>query len=161
MRIKGIFLAIFLLTIAVGCSNPPVLDYSYVNLNRIKGWSGNTAIELQFDMTDTTNACELYITGEIATKRTLDKMRGYPINIMLEAPNGTVYTDTVILPLHVARGGEVSRTSHGIREIEWPYRKNIYNRIPGRWNMIITQGDTTTDYTNIVGLGVHCKQNNI
>ena len=161
MRLKGPLLAVLLLAFAAGCSRKPVMDYSYVSLDRIKGWTGNTPVELEFDMVDTIGASELYIAGEIATKRTLDKKRGYSINITLVAPNGTGYTDTLLLPLHVKEDGAVSSTSHGIKEVVWPYRKNIYNKIPGRWKMIITKGDTTVDYTNIIGLGVHCKQNRI
>ena len=151
----------FLLVMAAACSRKPVLDYSYVNLNRISGWSKNEPVLLEFDMADTIGVSELYITGEIVIKRTPDKMRGYPINIKLTAPDGRSYADTVLLPLHVVNNNKVSRISHGIKEIVWPYRKNIYNKIPGRWNMEITQGDTTVDYTNIRGLGVHCKQNKI
>lgn len=161
MRLKASLLAALLLTLAAGCSRRPVLDYSYVTMDRIKGWNDNTPVELEFDMVDTIGASELYIAGEIATKRTLDKKRGYPINITLVAPNGTGYTDTLLLPLHVKEGGKVSSTSHGIKEVVWPYRKNIYNKIPGRWKMVITKGDTTADYTDILGLGVHCKQDRI
>ena len=157
----NLLLAMLLLAMAAGCSRKPVLDYSYVNLNRISGWSSNEPVQLEFDMEDTTGISELYITGEIAIKRTPDKMRGYPINIKLTAPDGSSYTDTLLLPLHVVNDSNVSRTSHGIREIVWPYRKNIHNKIPGRWIMEITQGDTTVDYKNIIGLGVHCKQNRI
>ena len=161
MKLKESLLAVLLLIFAAGCSHRPVLDYSYVVLDRIKGWEDNTPVELEFDMIDTVGASELYIAGEIATKRTLDKKRGYPINIIFEAPNGTVYTDTLLLPLHVKEDRMVSSTSHGIKEVVWPYRKNIYNKIPGRWKMVITKGDTTEDYTNIIGLGVHCKQDRI
>ena len=161
MRLSRLLHAVLLLAVAAGCSRKPVLDYSYVTLDRIKGWSGNTPVELQFDMVDTIGASELYIAGEIATKRTLDKKRGYHINIRLEAPDGNCYTDTLLLPLHVKEDGVTSSTSHGIKEVVWPYRKNIYNKIPGRWKMVITKGDTTADYTNIIGLGVHCKQERI
>lgn len=161
MRLSRLLLAAMLLAFAAGCSRKPVLDYSYVTLDRIKGWYGNTPVELEFDMVDTVGASELYIAGEIATKRTLDKKRGYHINIMLEAPDGNFYTDTLLLPLHVKEDGVTSSTSHGIKEVVWPYRKNIYNKIPGRWKMTITKGDTAADYTNIIGLGVHCKQDRI
>ena len=157
----NLLIAVLLLAIVAGCTQKPVLDYSYVNLNRIKGWNTSDPVLLEFDMADTTGASELYITGEIAIKRTPDKMRGYPINIKLIAPDGSSYADTILLPLHVINDSKVSRTSHGIREIVWPYRKNIYNKIPGRWNMEITKGDTAVDYSNIIGLGIHCKQNRI
>lgn len=159
---KGIAATLLLGTILFaimisGCSQP-VKDYSYINLNRLKGWSENTSLTLNFDMVDTTNACELYIIGEIATKRTIEKEKGYPINITFIAPCGTMYRDSVVLPTNVVSDREVSRISHGIRVIEWPYRKNIYNKEPGQWSMVLTKGDLNEDYSNIIGLGVYCKQ---
>lgn len=146
---------------SAGCSQP-VRDYSYTNLNRLSGWKGDTQITLNFDMTDTISPCELYIVGEIAIKRSIGKERnGYPVNITLIAPDSTRYTDSVILPLNVSALDGVSRTSHGVKEIEWPYRKNIYNKMPGRWSMVLTKSARDVDYSNIIGLGVHCRQNKI
>ncbi len=56
--------------------------------------------------------------------------------------------------VNVIADENTSRTSHGIRVIEWPYRKNIYNRKPGKWRMILTKSDTTENYSNIIGIGV-------
>ena len=149
--------AMVLAHISLACSQP-VKEYSFATLNRLKGWQNDTGAVLTFDMTDTINACELYIAGEITTKRTIEKEKGYPVHITLVAPNGTRYTDSLFLPLYTGEKDGVSHTSHGIREIEWPYRKNIYNKIPGQWKIIFTKGDTLEDYSNIIGLGIHCKQ---
>ena len=134
------------------------MDYSYLNLNRMKGWKENTQLQLNFEMPDSTVACELYIVGEIATKRTIDKEKGYPLDIVLVSPDSIKYTDSIILPTNVTADENTSRTSHGRRVIEWPYRKNIYNRKPGKWRMILTKSDTTENYSNIIGIGVCCKQ---
>lgn len=159
MRIKCLaaFAAVLL---AAGCTQP-VKDYSYINLNRLTGWKGDTQITLNFEMTDTTNACQLYIVGEIAIERSIGKGKGYPVNITLVAPDSTRYTETITLPLNVSSEDRTSRTSHGVKEIEWPYRKNIYNKIPGKWSMILTKAGKDEDYGNIIGLGVHCRQEKI
>lgn len=160
MKLNGQKIILLALLLVYGCSQP-VQDYAYKSLNRLKGWQENIPITLEFDMADTTAPCELYIVGEIAIKRSIGKNIGYPVNITLIAPDSTQYSDYAILPLHVIRDGETSRKSHGVMEIEWPYRKNIYNRKPGQWTMVITQSDAATDYSNIIGLGVHCKQNRL
>jgi hypothetical protein len=155
---RKIMAALLFALFCQACSQP-VKEYSFATLNRIKGWQNDTGAVLAFDMTDTTNACELYIVGEIATGRTIQKEKGYPVNITFAAPDGTNYTDSVFLPLYTGKeGGIISHTSNGIMEIEWPYRKNIYNKIPGQWKIIFTKGDTLEDYSNILGLGIHCKQ---
>lgn len=141
------------------CTSRPVVDYAYVNLDRIHGWSGDEDVTLQFEMADTTGACALYITGEVATGRSMAEKRGLPICITLTAPDGTQYRDSVTLPLRVLEDGRSGKTSHGVREIVWPYRKNIYNKVPGQWTMTLSKGDGNEDYSNILGLGVHCKQN--
>jgi len=105
------------------------------------------------------NACQLYIIGEVATQRSSAGKRGLPIQILLTSPNGVQYTDTLTLPLRVIEDGKTAKTSHGIREIVWPYRKNIYNKTPGQWSITFYKGDKGADYSNILGLGVHCKQN--
>lgn len=161
MKLNALSILLFALLLVCGCSQPPVRDYTYKNLNRLKGWRENIPITLEFDMTDTISPCELYIVGEIAIKRSIGKSIGYPVNITLIAPDSTQYSDSATLPLHVVRDGETSRKSHGVMEIEWPYRKNIYNRKPGQWTMVISQSDAATDYSNIIGLGVHCKQNRL
>lgn len=157
MRLKTVISCVLLLIIAAGCSRP-VNDYSYINLNRLRGWEGETALTLHFDMVDTTGACELYIAGEIVVKRAVGEEKGYPINLTFIAPDSTRYSDAVFLPLHVEHDKEITITSHGVKSIEWPYRKNIHNPIPGEWKVIITKGDSTGDYSNIVGLGIYCKQ---
>ena len=167
MRLRGsitgiaaagkILAAMVLAHICLACSQP-VKEYSFATLNRLKGWQNDTGAVIYFDMTDTLNACELYIVGEITTKRTVEKEKGYPVHITLVAPNGTHYKDSLFLPLYTGEKDGVSRTSHGIREIEWPYRKNIYNKIPGQWSIILTKGAPQEDYSNIIGLGIHCKQ---
>lgn len=157
MRHKGIILGALLLMIAAGCTRP-VHSSSYINLNRLSGWEENTPLKLTFEMTDTIGESELYLMGEIATKRTIENKVGYPIVLSFLAPDSTCYTDTVTLPLHVIQDGKIARTSHGIREIEWPYRKNIYNKIPGIWEVTICKADTLDDYTNLIGLGIRCKQ---
>lgn len=146
-----------LLLIATGC-NQPVNNYSYINLNRLEGWKGNTALTLNFDMADTVEACELYIAGEIAIHRSIGKRQGYPVNLTFIAPNGCRYTDSIFLPLLVKQTKGIASTSQGIMAIEWPYRKNIYNKLPGRWQVMVTKGDTCQDYSNIIGMGIHCKQ---
>ena len=157
MRLKTIILGLALLMIAAGCTRP-AHESSYVNLNRLAGWKDNTPLKLTFEMADTLGECELYLIGEIATKRTVGKKMGYPINLAFIAPDSTLYTDSIILPLHVIQDGEIAKTSHGIKEVQWPYRKNIYNKIPGMWEVVITQADPTEDYSNIIGLGIYCKQ---
>ena len=155
----GKIMAALLFALLCQACSQPVKEYSFATLNRIKGWQNDTGAVLSFDMTDTTNACELYIVGEIATGRTIQKEKGYPVNITFAAPDGTYYTDSVFLPLYTGKeGGITSHTSNGIMEIEWPYRKNIYNKIPGQWKIIFTKGDTLEDYSNIIGLGIYCKQ---
>lgn len=157
MRHKTIIAWILLLAVAAGCKQP-VNDYSYINLNRLKGWEGETALNLHFDMVDTTGACELYIAGEIVVQRTTGEEKGYPINLTFIAPDSTSWEDSVFLPLNVKRDSDITITSHGIKSIEWPYRKNIHNPIPGEWTVIITKGDSEADYSDIVGLGIYCKQ---
>lgn len=129
-----------------------------MNLNRLKGWHEETPLSFSIDMVDTTNACELYIVGEIAMKRSAVQEKGYPVNVTLVAPDGIRYSDSITLPLNVSADKEVSRKSNGVKEIVWPYRKNIYNSKPGQWQIILTKGDAGADYSNIIGLGVHCKQ---
>lgn len=157
MRLKGIILGALLLMMAAGCTRP-VQKSSYISLNRLSGWEEEIPLKLTFEMTDTIGESELYLIGEIATKRTIGEKTGYPIILTFLAPDSTSYTDTVTLPLHVIQDGKIARTSHGIREIEWPYRKNIYNKIPGMWEVTITKADTLDDYSNIIGLGIRCKQ---
>lgn len=157
MKHKGILAPLMAFAILASCSQP-VMEYSFKNLNRLTGWKENTPITLSFDMPDSTKACELYIVGEIATKRTIDKEKGYHLDILLVAPDSLLYRDSIILPVHVVKNSNISTTTHGLRVIEWPYRKNIYNRKPGRWSMTITHGDTTENYSNIIGIGVYCKQ---
>ena len=157
MRLKGIILGALLLMMAAGCTRP-VQNSSYISLNRLSGWEEEIPLKLTFEMTDTIGESELYLIGEIATKRTIGEKTGYPIILTFLAPDSTSYTDTVTLPLHVIQDGKIARTSHGIREIEWPYRKNIYNKIPGMWEVTITKADTLNDYSNIIGLGIRCKQ---
>lgn len=157
MRLKGIIGTIALIFTVLGCKEP-VKDYSYMNLNRLHGWKGDTGITLEFDITDTLVPYEIYIVGEIVAKRSLENRGSYPVNILLTAPDSTVYTDTIKLPLHIKENGSNTKRHHGIREIEWPYRKNIYNTKPGRWSVTFTKGDTLEDYSNIIGLGIHCKQ---
>ena len=152
-----IFILALLVAVATGCTRP-VYDSSYVNLNRLKGWADGTPITLSFEMPDTLGESELYIIGEISTKRAIEEKTGYPINLLFLAPCGTMYTDSVQLPLHVIQDGKIARTSNGIKEVEWPYRKNIYNKIPGRWEVIVTPADTSADYSDIIGLGIRCKQ---
>lgn len=157
MRHKGIICTLLATLLASGCTQP-VKEYSYVNLNRFTGWKDDTQITLEFEMADTTNACQLYIVGEIAMKRSLPQENGYPVLITLIAPDSTRYRDSVTLPLHVVAQDGVSRTSHGVKEIEWPYRKNIYNKKPGQWKMILSKAGKDEDYSNIIGLGAYCKQ---
>ena len=157
MRPKGILALAMAVAMLTGCTQP-VKEYSFMNLNRLTGWKDNTPVTLSFDMPDSTKACELYIVGEIATKRTIDKEKGYQLDIVLVAPDSLLYRDSVTLPTNVVRDNNISTTSHGLRVIEWPYRKNIYNRKPGKWTMILTKGDTTENYSNIIGIGVYCKQ---
>ena len=151
-----IFILAMLAALATGCTRP-VHDSSYVNLNRLKGWSDGTPIKLSFEMPDSLGESELYIIGEISTKRTIEEKTGYPIKLLFVAPCGTMYTDSVKLPLHVIQDGHIARTSNGIKEIEWPYRKNIYNKIPGKWEVTVTPADTAADYSDILGLGIRCK----
>ena len=157
MRLKTIIAWVALLIVAAGCKQP-VNDYSYINLNHLKGWEGETALRLHFDMVDTTGTCELYIAGEIVVQRTTSEGNGYPINLTFIAPDSTRWEDSITLPLHVKRDSDITTTSHGIKSIEWPYRKNIHNPIPGEWTVIITKGDSEADYSDIVGLGIYCKQ---
>ena len=157
MRLKTIILGAMLLMIAAGCTRP-VQESSYINLNRLKGWKKNTPLKFTFEMRDTVGESELYLIGEIATKRSVENRTGYPIILTFTTPDSTIYADTITLPLHVIQDGKIARTSHGIKEIEWPYRKNIYNKIPGMWEVTITKADTLDDYSNIIGLGIRCKQ---
>ncbi len=157
MRLKQIIFGLLLTMIAAGCTQP-VYESSYINLNRLAGWKENTPLKLTFEMPDSTVETELYLIGEIATKRTTGEKTGYPVNLAFMAPDSTFYTDSIQLPLHVIQDGEISKISNGIMEIEWPYRKNIYNKIPGKWEVVITQGDPEEDYSNIIGLGIYCKQ---
>ena len=158
MKPKRIITVLALLAaIATGCTRP-VYDSSYVNLNRLKGWADGAPITLSFEMPDTLGESELYIIGEISTKRAIGQKTGYPIHLLFLAPCGTMYTDSVQLPIHVIQDGEIARTSNGIKEIVWPYRKNIYNKIPGKWEVTITPADTSADYSDILGLGIRCKQ---
>lgn len=157
MRLKTIILGAMLLMIAAGCTRP-VQESSYINLNRLKGWEKNTPLKLTFEMRDTVGESELYLIGEIATKRSVENRTGYPIILTFTTPDSTMYADTITLPLHVIQDGKIARTSHGIKEIEWPYRKNIYNKIPGMWEVSISKADTLDDYSNIIGIGIRCKQ---
>ncbi len=157
MKLRTFIAGALLLMVAAGCSRP-VNNYSYINLNRLKGWEGETALTLHFDMPDTIGTCELYIAGEIVVQRTTGEERGYPINLTFIAPDSTRYTEAIFLPLHVEHNSDITITSHGIKSIEWPYRKNIHNTIPGKWTVIITKGDNGTDYSDIIGIGIHCKQ---
>lgn len=160
MRLNSCIILLAATILCISCTKP-VKEYSYLNLNRLKGWHENIPLSLSIDMVDTTNACELYLVGEIATKRSIAPETEYPIKITLVAPDSIRYTDTVSLPLNVSSDTRISRKSHGVKEIVWPYRKNIYNKKPGRWEIIISQGDNGTDYSNIIGLGIHCKQNKL
>ena len=158
MKPKRIIPVLALLAaIAAGCTRP-VYDSSYVNLNRLKGWADGAPITLSFEMPDTLGESELYIIGEISTKRTIEQKAGYPIKLLFLAPCGTMYTDSIQLPLNVIQDGKTARTSNGIKEIVWPYRKNIYNKIPGKWEVTVTPADTAADYSDIIGLGIRCKQ---
>lgn len=157
MRIKGIIALVALLVGAAGCKEP-VKDYSYISLNPLKGWKGDSTLTLNVDIVDTTGSCELYIAGEMAIKRSMSDKNGYPINLTFIAPDNSVYTDTITLPVHVKQTEGVSTTLNGIKYIEWPYRKNIHNPKPGQWQIIIAKGDKETDYSNIIGLGIYCKQ---
>lgn len=158
MKPKRIIPVLALLAaIAAGCTRP-VYDSSYVNLNRLKGWTDGIPITLSFEMPDTLGESELYIIGEISTKRTIEQKAGYPIKLLFLAPCGTMYTDSIQLPLNVIQDGKTARTSNGIKEIVWPYRKNIYNKIPGKWEVTVTPADTAADYSDIIGLGIRCKQ---
>lgn len=157
MKLKVLLAPVLVFAMLAGCSEP-VKDYSYHNLNRLKGWAKNQPVTLEVQMPDSTKACQLYIVGEIKTKRTIDKEKGYPINILFTAPDSLMYRDSVNLPVNVVTDNTISRTSHGIRVIEWPYRKNIHNTKPGKWSITLTHGDTTENYSNIIGIGVYCKQ---
>ena len=112
MRHKTIIAWILLLTVAAGCKKP-VNDYSYINLNRLKGWEGETALNLHFDMVDTTGACELYIAGEIVVQRTTGEEKGYPINLTFIAPDNTSWEDSVFLPLNVKRDSDMNGREEG------------------------------------------------
>ena len=46
----------------------------------------------------------------------------------------------------------------GAFTIELPADKNIDNKLPGQWSILLTKGDPQEDYSNIIGLGIHCKQ---
>lgn len=157
MKLNFRFILLATMLLYGGCTQP-VKEYSYRNLNRLKGWHDNTPLRFNLDMVDTAHACELYIVGEIAIKRSIVQEKGYPLKITLIAPDGIHYSDSVILPLNVSSDREVSRKSNGVKEIVWPYRKNIHNKKPGQWEIILSKGDAGTDYSNIIGLGVHCKQ---
>ncbi|MBQ7773742.1 MAG: hypothetical protein IJ383_06725 [Bacteroidales bacterium] len=159
LKIPAAVLAVAALLLAYSCTSRPAVDYAYANLDRIHGWSGDEDVTLLLDMTDTTGACELYITGEVATGRSTAEKKGLPLLILLTSPYGTQYRDSVTLPLRVLEDGRSGKTSHGVREIVWPYRKDIYNKIPGRWAITLSKGDKNEDYSNILGLGIHCKQN--
>lgn len=157
MRLNGIIALVALLAGSTGCTQP-VNDFSYINLNRLEGWKDNTELTLNFDIVDTTGACEIYLAGEMAIKRSIGEKKGYPLNLTFIAPDSTRYSDSIILPLHVKQGGGVSTTYHGVKYIEWPYRKNIYNSKPGQWRVVIAKADTSEDYSNIIGMGIYCKQ---
>lgn len=159
MELKNPAIALAAALLICSCTSRPVVDYAYVNLDRFHGWSGEEDVTLLFDMTDTTGACELYITGEVATGRSTAEKKGLPLRILLTSPCGIQYRDSVTLPLRVLEDGRSGKTSHGVREIVWPYRKNIYNKIPGQWTITLSKGDENEDYSNILGLGIHCKQN--
>lgn len=156
MRKSNLILALALSLITLGCEEP-VKDYSYLNLNRIKGWEADTQLTLNFEMKDTISPCELYFVGEIASMKG-GNSEGYRVNLIFISPDSLRYSDTITLPVNVKRGGGISRVSRGITEIEWPYRKNIYNKKPGEWRVILTKGDKNADYSDIVGIGIYCKQ---
>ena len=70
MRLKGIIALVALFAGVTGCTQP-VNDFSYINLNRLEGWKDNTELTLNFDIVDTTGACEIYLAGEMAIKRSI------------------------------------------------------------------------------------------
>lgn len=154
-RVVIIILALITLT---GCREP-VRDYYFTAIDKGRGWADDAPISLEVDMTDTLAPCELYFVGEVILQGGYCEVEGYPVGIKLISPAGRQFSDTLILPLNVKWGDGVSRTFGGVKEIEWPYRKNIYNKNAGRWRVILSKIDKNRDYSSLIGIGIYCKQN--
>lgn len=156
---KNLFIFATILTILLyGCKNKPEKNFSVFSFNPNIGWNNNDTIKLEIDLSDTLSSIDLYFMGEIKYNDELKNTPHYPLKIFLTAPTGEVFVDTLRLPTNIIDNTDIKRVSNGIMDVEWPYRRNVYNKLSGRWKIDVVKNCYKTDYANLISFGITYKK---
>lgn len=115
---------ICLLLLAAACSNP----------RSSESFAPADDCRFTLDLSDTTQTWDLSFYGRIdASRDELDALPSLPLEVRFIAPDGTVYGETVTVPLH--RDGPLSAS------FSTPYRSRLAPAVPGIWELSLTAPD--------------------
>lgn len=157
--IRTIAYLMMLAAVAVSCTTRPLQLTDFKELGISKGLQDG--VELSLDMEDTANIVMLQICMQINNSQVINDNQTIHVAIETISPDSIRYKESIELPLNVHNNGANYALAGGIRNYQWPYRRNIRNHTPGRWTFtIIPQGKTGegTIYNEIIGVGISCRK---
>lgn len=150
---------LILVTAVTSCATRPLQLSDFKELDISKGLE--KGVELSLDMEDTTNIVMLQICMQINNRQTINGNQSIPVIIEALSPDSVRYKESIELPLNINNNMANYALTGGIRNYQWPYRKNIRNHTPGCWVFTISpQGASGegTIYKEIIGVGISCKK---
>ncbi|MBR5856438.1 MAG: hypothetical protein IKY70_04110 [Bacteroidales bacterium] len=143
----------------VSCTTRPLQLSHFKELEISKGM--DKGVELALDLEDTTNIIMLQICMQIHNRHAINSNQTIPVIIETLSPDSTLYREEIELPLNVYLNTSSHTLAGGIRNYQWPYRKNIRNHTPGRWRFNISPAGPSGEgsiYKEITGVGISCKK---
>ena len=156
MSLRRYIILMVAILAATSCSRP-INNSTFCEFPKGRGWQESVTLEL--DMEDTVETQQIDICLQIVNKESINNCPTIDLAIEIVPPSGKHYKENIKLPVNVVGTEEVQTIHSGIRTIQWPYRKRVINRDPGRWEFTLTpiKTDNNIIFKEIIGLGITCK----
>lgn len=142
----------FLPLFAFGCGRPEI-NWGIATFNHKEQW--REAVSFKLDLPDSLTTMGLDICAQF---RHRSAVCGHlPVILLFQAPDSTLYCDTVSLPLNVVRHKPAYGKNGEVHSIRWPYRRGIINRKPGQWNISVIPDTSRADsslFENVMAVGI-------
>lgn len=135
-----------------GCGRPEI-NWGIATFNHKERW--HEAVSFRVDLPDSLTTIGLDICAQFHHKGAL--CGHLPVILLFQAPDSTLFCDTVSLPLNVVRQKQVYRKNGEAHSIRWPYRRGIINRKPGQWNISLLPDTSRADsslFENVMAVGI-------
>ena len=156
MRVKCHLLWLFL-ALPWSCSRPDI-NWGIETFNHKESWK--EAVVFDMDLPDSSAVVGIDICAQFYGDVSASEL---PVVLYFEAPDSTRFCDSIRLPMNVMIEKHIFSRNGKVFSVDWPYRRGIINRKPGRWRISAAPDTSRADATlfgNVRAVGLAVRPDN-